>query len=357
MTPTPAPLRVLITGGAGFLGSHLCPRLLAEGYEVICLDNLLTGSRENMQSLLADPRFVFIRHDVTNPIDLLALLAGSPFAASPTRLHAVLHFASPASPKDYTTHPIHTMKVGALGTYHVLGLARAYGARFILASSSEVYGDPQVNPQPESYWGYVNPLGQRSVYDEAKRYAEAMAMAYHRVHGVDVRIARIFNTYGPRMRPDDGRALPTFINQALSGEPLTVFGNGAQTRSFCYVDDLVDGVYRLMVYEPPEDRLGEGTDAGASGAPVINLGSPEELTILELAREIVALTESRSSLEFRPLPSDDPKVRRPDITRARTILRWTPRISRQDGLRQTIAFFRDRRGAGSGQRPSRRGAQ
>ena len=367
------PIRALVTGGAGFLGSHLCDRLLAEGFEVICLDNLLTGSVENVRHLFGDPRFKFVHHDVTHPIDLDVLLSSSsresaappaPGASFPShspggreyrergidamihqpdkpadpmdlRVDYVLHFASPASPKDYAQHPIHTLKVGALGTYHALGLAKAHGAVFLLASSSEVYGDPQVNPQPESYWGNVNPVGPRSVYDEAKRFAEAIAMAYHHVHGLDVRIARIFNTFGPRMRLDDGRALPTFITQALRNEPLTVYGDGSQTRSFCYVDDLVEGILRLIRWDPASLASWEG-----DRTPIFNLGNPDEVSVLQLAREIVEATGSRSPITFLPLPADDPKVRRPDITKARALLGWEPRVSRQEGLRRTIPYFR-----------------
>lgn len=305
--------RLCITGGAGFLGSHLSDRLLAEGYEVVCLDNLLTGHLANIQHLLGHPRFSFMQADVTKPIEL------------PGPLEFVLHLASPASPKDYGLHPIHTLKVGALGTYHALGVAKAKGAVFFLASSSEVYGDPEVNPQPESYWGHVNPIGLRSVYDEAKRFAEAMTMAYHRAHGLPVRIARIFNTYGPRMRVDDGRALPNFFAQALRGLPLTVYGDGTQTRSFCYASDLVEGIVCLV--------------HSAETSPV-NLGNPEEVSILHLAREVIDVTGSRSEIIFRPLPEDDPKVRRPDISRAQRLLGWTPKVTRREGLEQSLAYFR-----------------
>ncbi|MDR7433613.1 MAG: SDR family oxidoreductase [Armatimonadota bacterium] len=332
------PFKVLITGGAGFLGSHLCDRLVQEGFDVMCLDNLLTGSVENIRHLLGHPRFTFLHHDVTHPIDLDALLVPSSRlhpGSSPPQVDYVLHFASPASPKDYARHPIHTLKVGALGTYHALGLAKAQGAAFLLASSSEVYGDPQVNPQPESYWGNVNPVGPRSVYDEAKRFAEAITMAYHHVHGLDVRIARIFNTFGPRMRLDDGRALPTFVTQALRNEPLTIYGDGSQTRSFCYVEDLVEGLLRLIRWDPVSLASWEG-----DRTPIFNLGNPDEVSILQLAHEIIEATGSRSRIVFLPLPADDPKVRRPDITKARVLLGWEPRISRQEGLHRTVPYFR-----------------
>ncbi len=304
--------RSLVTGGAGFLGSHLCDCLVQEGHEVICMDNLLTGRSQNIEHLMVQERFTFIQHDVTKPIEIEG------------PLDYVLHFASPASPKDYEKHPIHTLKVGALGTYHALGLAKAKGAVILLASSSEVYGDPEVNPQPESYWGHVNPVGPRSVYDEAKRYAEAITMAYHHEHHIGVRIARIFNTYGPRMRLEDGRALPNFVTQALGGESLTIYGDGSQTRSFCYVSDLVDGIYRLLLSEENEP---------------VNLGNPDEVTILQLTREIIEATGSRSDVIFEPLPQDDPKVRRPDITKAKHCLGWEPRVSRLDGLKRTIPYF------------------
>ena len=304
--------RSLVTGGAGFLGSHLCDCLVQEGHEVICMDNLLTGRSTNIEHLMVQERFTFIQHDVTKPIEIEG------------PLDYILHFASPASPKDYEKHPIHTLKVGALGTYHALGLAKAKGAVILLASSSEVYGDPEVNPQPESYWGHVNPIGPRSVYDEAKRYAEAITMAYHHEHHIGVRIARIFNTYGPRMRLEDGRALPNFVTQALGGESLTVYGDGSQTRSFCYVSDLVEGIYRLLLSEENEP---------------VNLGNPDEVTILQLTREIIEATGSRSDVIFEPLPQDDPKVRRPDITKAKHCLGWEPRVSRLDGLKRTIPYF------------------
>ncbi|MBX3277573.1 MAG: SDR family oxidoreductase [Acidobacteria bacterium] len=307
-------MRVLITGGAGFIGSHLTDRLLSEGHRVVVVDNLVTGDLNNIAVHRGNARFEFIHHDVSNHIHV------------PGALDWVLHFASPASPIDYLQLPIQTMKVGALGTHNALGLARARGARFMIASTSEVYGDPLVHPQPESYWGNVNPTGPRSVYDEAKRFAEALTMAYHREHGLDIRILRIFNTYGPRNRINDGRVVPTFINQALRGEPLTVFGEGAQTRSFQYVDDLVEGVRRLMESD--------------CRVPV-NIGNPVELTILEFARLILKLTGSASRIEYRPLPEDDPKTRRPDITRARDVLGWAPRVAVEDGLRRTIEWYRE----------------
>jgi dTDP-glucose 4,6-dehydratase len=305
-------MRVLVTGGAGFIGSHLCDFLLARDHEVLCMDNLLTGAVENIAHIRSD-RFTFIKLDVTNYI----------YVAGP--LDYVLHFASPASPIDYLEHPIKTLKVGALGTHKALGLAKEKGAKFLLASTSEVYGDPLVHPQREDYWGNVNPVGPRGVYDEAKRFAEALTMAYHRSHGLDTRIVRIFNTYGSRMRSRDGRAIPTFIAQALTGEPITVYGDGSQTRSFCYIDDLIDGIWCLM-------------QAGTS-AP-LNLGNPEEMSLLELAKRILRLTGSSSTMVFAPLPQDDPKQRRPDITRARQLLGWEPRVELEEGLRRTIEWFR-----------------
>ncbi len=312
-------MRVVITGGAGFLGSHLCDRLLELGHDVICVDNLLTGSVDNISHLLGNDRFVFIKHDVTEYI----------FLAGP--VDAVMHFASPASPRDYLELPIQTLKVGALGTHKTLGLAKSKGARFLMASTSETYGDPLVNPQPETYWGNVNPIGLRGVYDEAKRFAEAMVMAYHRTHGIDTRIARIFNTYGPRMRPHDGRVVSNFIVQALAGEPLTVYGSGRQTRSFCFVDDEIRGLVQLLLAAPTEEIH----------LPV-NIGNPQELTILEVAQTILTLTSSGSVLKYEPLPDDDPKVRRPDISRAEALLGWNPSVSLQEGLRRTIVYFRDR---------------
>ncbi|MFH1572045.1 MAG: UDP-glucuronic acid decarboxylase family protein [Gemmatimonadota bacterium] len=312
-------MRVLITGGAGFIGSHLCDRFLADGHEVICMDNLLTGRRENVAHHLDDGRFTFIHHDVTEYIQVDGAL------------DYILHFASPASPVDFEQLGIRILKVGALGTHKTLGLARAKGARFLLASTSEVYGDPLVHPQREDYWGNVNPIGVRGVYDEAKRFAEAMTMAYHRLHGIDTRIVRIFNTYGPRMRPDDGRAIPTFITQALADREVTVFGDGSQTRSIQFVSDLVEGISRLM--------------ASDVTAPV-NIGNPMELTMTALAEKIIALTGSSSRLAFRPLPADDPKIRLPDINRARSLLGWEPRVPPDDGLACTIEYFRHRGAAG-----------
>jgi dTDP-glucose 4,6-dehydratase len=307
-------MRVLVTGGAGFLGSHLCDRLLAEGHDVVAVDNLLTGNLRNIAHLEKQPRFRFVKHDVTRYIQWEG------------PLDAVLHFASPASPIDYLELPIQTLKVGSLGSHNALGLALATKARFLLASTSEVYGDPQVHPQPETYWGNVNPIGPRGVYDEAKRFAEAITMAYHRAHAVDTRIVRIFNTYGERMRPRDGRVVPALIGQALAGEPMTVFGDGSQTRSFCYVSDLIDGIYRLLV---------------SSETDPVNIGNPAELTVLEFARTIHKLTGTRSEIVFKPLPVDDPKVRQPDITKAKTTLGWEPKVKLEDGLLRTIEYFRD----------------
>jgi dTDP-glucose 4,6-dehydratase len=307
-------MRILITGAAGFLGSHLCDRFLAEGHSVVGVDNFLTGRAENLAHLRGRDDFRFIEQDVTEYMSVDGALDG------------VLHFASPASPVDYLEKPIPTLKVGSLGTHKALGLAKAKGARFLLASTSEVYGDPQVHPQPETYWGNVNPVGPRGVYDEAKRFAEAMTMAYHRFHGVETRIVRIFNTYGPRMRPEDGRVVSNFIVQALRGEPLSVYGDGGQTRSFTYVDDLVDGIYRLF----HSDRV-EPT----------NIGNPGEFTVRELAERVLALTGSASTLAVHPLPEDDPKVRRPDITVARAVLGWEPTVDLDAGLRRTIPYFRE----------------
>jgi len=311
-------VRVVLTGGAGFIGSHLVDRLLAEGAHVLCLDTLLTGRRENLRHI-DDPRFEFRQHDVTTHIDV-----DGP-------VDYVLHFASAASPVDYLAHPIKTLKAGALGTWVTLGLARAKGARFLIASTSEVYGDPQVAPQPETYWGNVNPVGPRGCYDEAKRFAEAMTMAYNRQHGVNTAIVRIFNSYGPSMRPDDGRVIPSFVAQALRGDPVTVFGDGTQTRSFCYVTDLVDGIVRLM-----------RTDAHDP----VNLGNPHEITVLECARLILRLTRSASPIVFKPLPQDDPTRRCPDITRARTLLGWEPVVPLDEGLARTIEWFSARAGVG-----------
>jgi len=307
--------RALITGGAGFLGSHLCDRFLADGYQVICMDNLITGDLRNIEHLFADADFHFHHQDVTEFIHI----AG--------RLDVVMHFASPASPIDYLELPIQTLKVGSLGTHKALGLAHAKGARFLLASTSECYGDPLVHPQTEDYWGNVNPVGPRGVYDEAKRFAEAMTMAYQRYHKVETRIVRIFNTYGPRMRLNDGRALPAFMSQALRGEDVTVFGDGSQTRSFCYVDDLVEGIWRLL----HSDEL----------MPT-NIGNPAEMTILQFAEKVVELTGSASKIVFAELPEDDPKVRQPDITKARELLGWEPRVDLEEGLRRTLAYFQER---------------
>ncbi len=307
-------MRILVTGGAGFLGSHLCDRLLAEGHDVIAMDNLITGSTDNIAHLAGNRRFQFIHHDVTNYI----YLKGD--------LDAILHFASPASPIDYLELPIQTLKVGSLGTHNALGLALAKGARFLLASTSEVYGDPMVHPQQESYWGNVNPIGPRGVYDEAKRFAEAMTMAYHRSHGVDTRIVRIFNTYGPRMRLRDGRVVPNFVSQALRHEPLTVYGEGRQTRSFCYVSDLVDGIYRLLLSDETEP---------------VNIGNPAELTIYDFATVINELTGNPAGIRFEPLPVDDPKQRQPDISKARRILGWEPKVDLRTGMTQTVEWFRN----------------
>lgn len=306
-------MRILITGAAGFLGSHLCDRLVAEGHEVVGMDNFITGHPDNIAHLIGRPDFRFVEHNVTDFIYVEGQLDG------------VLHFASPASPVDYLEQPIPTLKVGSLGTHKALGLAKAKGARFLLASTSEVYGDPQVHPQPESYWGHVNPVGPRGVYDEAKRFAEAMTMAYHRYHGVPTRIVRIFNTYGPRMRPGDGRVVSNFIVQALRGDPISIYGEGTQTRSFTYVDDLVEGIYRLF----HSDRA-EPTNVGNSG----------EFTVRELAELVLEITGSTSELKFLPLPEDDPKVRQPDISIARAVLGWEPKVSLSEGLRKTIPYFR-----------------
>jgi dTDP-glucose 4,6-dehydratase len=307
--------RALITGGAGFLGSHLCDRFLGEGWEVVCMDNLITGDLRNIEHLFGNSSFHFYHQDVTE------------FLHIPGELAAVLHFASPASPVDYLELPIQTLKVGSLGTHKALGLARAKNARFLLASTSECYGDPLVHPQREDYWGNVNPVGPRGVYDEAKRFAEAMTMAYHRYHGLETRIVRIFNTYGPRMRLNDGRALPAFMSQALRGEDVTVFGDGSQTRSFCYVDDLVDGIYRLL---------------NSSEVYPVNVGNPSEMTILQFAQEVVRICGSRSKITFKPLPVDDPKVRQPDISKARALLGWQPKVDLHTGLERTLAYFKTR---------------
>jgi len=307
--------RTLITGGAGFLGSHLCDYLIEKGHEVICIDNLSTGNMENISHLLGRKRFSFIQYDVTN------------YRHVDGELHNILHFASPASPIDYLKMPIQTLKVGSLGTHKALGLALSKKARFLLASTSECYGDPLVHPQTEDYWGNVNPVGPRGVYDEAKRFAESMTMAYHRSHGVETRIVRIFNTYGPRMRLEDGRALPAFMGQGLRGEELTVFGDGSQTRSFCYVDDLVEGICRLL----------------SSGEVYpVNLGNPDEITLLELAHRILGITGSKSRIAYRPLPEDDPKVRRPDIGKAKRLLGWEPRVCLDEGLQRVLPYFRSK---------------
>jgi dTDP-glucose 4,6-dehydratase len=307
-------MRTVITGGAGFVGSHLCERFLAEGDEVYCVDNLLTGNPRNIAHLRDNPKFRFIEHNISEPLQIDGPVDN------------VLHFASPASPADYLAHPIPTLKVGALGTHNALGLAKAKDARFLLASTSEVYGDPEVHPQREDYWGNVNPIGPRGCYDEAKRFAEAITMAYHRYHGVKTRIVRIFNTYGPRMRLNDGRVLPAFMGQILRGEPLSVYGKGDQTRSFCYVTDLVEGIVRLL---------------RADFSEPVNIGNPSELTVLELAREILAMTGgAQDNIVFHELPQDDPKRRRPDITRAQKLLGWGPTIDRADGLKRTLDYFR-----------------
>ena len=307
------PVRVVITGGAGFIGSHLCERFLSEGHDVVALDNLITGALINIAPFRNEPRFSFIQHDVSREIEV------------PGEVNVVLHFASPASPIDYLKYPIQTLKVGSLGTHNLLGLARAKGSRILVASTSEVYGDPMVHPQTEEYYGNVNPIGPRGVYDEAKRFQEAITMAYHTYHGLETRIVRIFNTYGPRMRLNDGRVLPAFIGQALRGEDLTIFGDGSQTRSFCYVDDLVEGIYRLLLsdYHLP-----------------MNIGNPSEITIRDFADEIVKLTGTRQKVIHQPLPKDDPRQRQPDITKARQILGWEPKVSRAEGLKITYEYFK-----------------
>ncbi|MEA3209970.1 MAG: dTDP-glucose 4,6-dehydratase [Chthoniobacter sp.] len=305
----------VVTGGAGFLGSHLTDRLLSEGHRVIAIDNFITGNVANIEHLAGNENYRLIKHDVSNYIFL------------PDDVDHIFHFASPASPIDYLEHPIPTLKVGSLGTHNALGLAKAKGASFLLASTSECYGDPLVHPQKEDYWGNVNPIGPRGVYDEAKRFAEAITMAYHRYHGVDTHIVRIFNTYGPRMRLRDGRVVPAFIGQALTGEPVTIFGDGSQTRSFCYCSDLIDGIFRLSqstFHEP------------------VNIGNPREMTIKQFAEEIIRIIEAKSPIEYRPLPEDDPKVRQPDITRAKTVLGWTPKVDFDEGIRKTIDYFRPR---------------
>jgi dTDP-glucose 4,6-dehydratase len=306
--------RILITGGAGFLGSHLCDRFIKEGYHVIAMDNLITGDIRNIEHLFHLEDFEFYHHDV------------SKFVYVPGELHYILHFASPASPIDYLKIPIQTLKVGSLGTHNLLGLAKAKNARMLIASTSEVYGDPDVHPQPEEYWGNVNPIGPRGVYDEAKRFQEAMTMAYHTYHNLETRIVRIFNTYGPRMRLNDGRALPAFIGQALRGEDLTVFGDGSQTRSFCYVDDLVEGIYRLLL---------------SDYAYPVNIGNPDEISLKDFAEEVIRLTGTKQKIVYLPLPKDDPKQRKPDITKAREILKWEPKVNRADGLKITYNYFKN----------------
>lgn len=305
----------VVTGGAGFLGSYLCEKLLNEGIKVICVDNLLTGNIDNISHLAGNDNFSFVKHDVTNYIFL------------PGKINYILHFASPASPADYLQLPIQTLKVGSLGTHKALGLAKEKKARFLLASTSEVYGDPEVHPQKEDYWGSVNPIGPRGVYDEAKRFAEAITMAYHRYHDVDTRIVRIFNTFGPRMRANDGRAIPNFIMQALENKPITVYGDGTQTRSFCYISDQVEGIFKLLMSDETYP---------------VNIGNPEEIPLLEIANEIIELTASSSKFIFEELPENDPKVRQPDITKARTILNWNPVVSRKDGLKKTISYFKSK---------------
>ena len=306
-------MKTIVTGGAGFLGSHLCDLLLDKGHEVICIDNLVTGNTRNIEHIKSD-KFTYLKHDITKPIYF------------GDKIDYIFHLASPASPIDYLDLPIQTLKVGALGTYNLLGLAKEQNARFLLASTSEVYGDPLVNPQPETYWGNVNPIGPRGVYDEAKRYAEAITMAYHRFHGVDTRIVRIFNTYGPRMRVEDGRVVPNFINQALKGEDITVYGDGRQTRSFCYVSDLIEGIYRLMMSDFVEP---------------VNIENPEEMTVLEFAERVIEIIGSDSRIVFEDLPVDDPKVRRPDISRAKNVLGWEPKVGLGDGLKETVRYFGD----------------
>ena len=304
----------VVTGGAGFLGSYLCEKLLEEGLNVICLDNLLTGNINNISHLAGNENFKFVKHDITNYIFL------------PGKIDYILHFASPASPVDYLQLPIQTLKVGSLGTHKALGLAKEKKARFLLASTSEVYGDPEVHPQKEEYWGNVNPIGPRGVYDEAKRFAEAITMAYHRYHNVDTRIVRIFNTFGPRMRANDGRAIPNFITQALNNKPITVYGDGSQTRSFCFISDQVDGIFKLLMSNENDP---------------VNIGNPEEIPVLEIAKEIIELTKSKSEIIFEDLPEDDPKIRQPDITRAKEILKWEPKVSRLEGLKKTVEYFRN----------------
>lgn len=310
------PKTVLVTGGAGFIGSYLCEILLSENFRVVCMDNLITGSLSNISHLSRDPKFEFIEHNV------------SKFIQIKEEIFCVLHFASPASPVDYLKFPIQTLKVGSLGTHNALGVAKAKKAKFLLASTSEVYGDPLIHPQPETYWGNVNPVGPRGVYDEAKRFAEAITMAYHRVHKIDTKIVRIFNTYGPRMREQDGRAIPNFISQALNNKPITVYGKGLQTRSFCYITDLIDGIYRLMKSDINEP---------------VNIGNPNEMTIIDLAKEIVRITKSKSKIIYKPLPQDDPKTRQPDITMAKKALKWQPKVGLKEGLLNTVEYFKEKR--------------
>ncbi len=310
-------MRTLITGGAGFIGSHLCDRFLAEGHEVLCVDNFITGSLSNLDHFRDNPKFTFIGHDISNQLKIKGPIDN------------ILHFASPASPVDYLNYPIQTLKVGSLGTHNTLGLAKLKGARYLVASTSEVYGDPLQHPQREDYWGNVNPIGIRGVYDEAKRFTEAMVMAYHRTHNINTHIIRIFNTYGERMRLDDGRVLPNFMGQALRGEPLTIYGDGSQTRSFCYVSDLVEGIFRLLFTDFHEP---------------VNLGNPAEITILQFAEEIRKLSSTKSEVVFKPLPQDDPKVRKPDISRAKSLLGWEPIVGREEGLKRTMEYFRKKVG-------------
>jgi len=306
-------MRILLTGGAGFIGSSLSDLLIEKGHSIVCMDNLITGKKKNIEHLLGNSNFEFVEHDVTNYIDIKG------------QIDFVLHFASPASPVDYLKYPIKTLKVGSLGTHNALGVAKEHKAKLLLASTSEVYGDPLVNPQPEDYWGNVNPVGPRGVYDEAKRFAEAITLAYHRSHGVDAKIVRIFNTYGPRMRDHDGRAIPNFIDQALKNKPITVYGDGSQTRSFCYVSDLIDGIYKLMLSDINEP---------------VNIGNPNEMSILELAKSIIELTSSKSSIEYKDLPINDPKVRRPDIAKASSVLKWQPKVKLEEGLIKTVEWFK-----------------
>jgi len=327
------PCRIVITGGAGFLGSHLCNKLIEIGHEVICIDNLITGNPNNIANLIGNKGFRFINYDVTD------------FLHIEGQVDAILHFASPASPADYLELPIQTLKVGALGTHKTLGLAKAKEARYLLASTSEVYGDPLVNPQPEDYWGNVNPVGPRGVYDEAKRFAEALTFAYHRYHGLDTRIARVFNTYGPLMRPNDGRVISNFIVQALREESLTVYGDGTQTRSFCYVSDMVDGIIKLLFTELNTSGLADSKTSENSMHFSVNLGNPHELSVLDIAKKVIDLTGSKSKIQFKPLPVDDPRVRRPDITRAKTLLDWEPETNIDKGLSMTIKYFKDKLGS------------